>query len=129
MTHDDTRPNFRRIIYTSLARDADYLATLRQSRVNNGIDGISGLLAFDGRRFVQLIEGPPDSVSAAFKRIESDRRHTAIIVISDTMEPDRAFGGWTMAGMPGDAEALTCELLSAMLKRAPAEVQQAFESV
>ena len=120
---------FRRIIYSSRATDADFFAILRESRTNNGIDGISGLLAFDGRSFVQLLEGPPESVGATFGRIRQDPRHTDIVVISDSIEADRAFGDWTMAGIPEEREDLYRDRLAAMLMRAPPDVRRAFACV
>lgn len=116
----------RRLIYSSRATDANFLAILRESRTNNGVDGISGLLTFDGRGFVQVIEGPPESVEATFGRIQQDRRHTDILLISDTLEPDRAFGDWTMAGIPGEHEDVYRDRLGSMLRGAPAEIRRAF---
>jgi hypothetical protein len=60
------------------------------------MDGISGLLLFDGRNFVQALEGPEDSVAAAFDRICSDARHTDVKVASDRLIDAREFPYWSM---------------------------------
>jgi len=91
----------RQILYVSSStRDhspADLPRILEQSRHNNAIDGITGLLWSDGRRFLQVLEGPEESVAAAFKRIGADPRHRAVVVLSDRTVEEREFGGWTMA--------------------------------
>jgi len=76
---------------------ADLPRILEQSRHNNAIDGITGLLWSDGRRFLQVLEGPDESVTAAFSRIGADPRHRAIVVLSDRTVTEREFGGWGMA--------------------------------
>lgn len=92
----------RQLIYTSTstapAGKADLDGILEQSRHNNAIDGITGLLWSDGTRFMQVIEGPEVSVEAAFARIQADSRHRDIDVHRDAPVEQREFGDWTMAG-------------------------------
>jgi hypothetical protein len=56
----------RQIVYVSLSSvpddGADISAILNQSRHNNAIDGITGLLWSDGKSYLQAIEGPRVSV-------------------------------------------------------------------
>ena len=91
----------RQIIYTSTstAREgrADLDGILEQSRHNNALDGITGLLWSDGTRFMQVLEGPLASVEAAFARILADSRHCGISVQRDVPIEEREFGDWTMA--------------------------------
>ncbi len=54
---------------------------LRQARERNRPDGIGGALVFDGERFCQLMEGPPEAVSALAARIERDPRHRSFHVL------------------------------------------------
>lgn len=117
----------RRLIYTSTALAADLAAILRQSRTNNGIDGISGLLTFGRGGFAQVLEGPPESVEATFERIQRDSRHTDVRVVSDSVEPERVFGGWTMASLPGELEDLVRDRLARLMMSAPMDVRDAFE--
>ena len=121
---------YRRVIYRSLARGGAGLADLSdiliQSRLNNGIDGLSGLLWTDGSRYVQLLEGPPDSVVTTLERILRDPRHGDVELVSDDMRTERAFGEWTMANLPGDRTQNADERLDAMLARAPDDVRDVF---
>ncbi|MEH3047150.1 BLUF domain-containing protein [Sphingomonas adhaesiva] len=77
------------------------------SRRNNARDGITGLLYFDGRRFLQALEGERLAVERTYARILTDRRHRAAVVLSRTEVAQREFGAWTMAerapGVDGDA--------------------------
>ncbi|MEG3089613.1 BLUF domain-containing protein [Sphingomonas sp. PB4P5] len=90
----------RQIVYVSLSTiegdKADLAGILQQSRHNNAIDGITGLLWSDGHRFLQAFEGPPASVAATFGRIVDDRRHHSITVLEDRIIERPEFGGWTM---------------------------------
>lgn len=122
----------RRIVYASRAVGGDmrrdHLDILAESRRNNGIDGISGLLWSRADRYLQLLEGPPDSVGATFDRIRRDPRHADVTVIDDREEPERIFADWAMAGLPGehpqDAEAR----LRLLLRDAPDAVRRMFEA-
>ena len=109
--------------------EPDLAAILRESRANNGIDGISGLLTTDGVSFVQVLEGPPESVAATFERIQRDRRHTDIVVVSDNLEAARAFADWTMASLPGELAEVLRERLAMLLEDAPTAVRDAFGKV
>lgn len=54
---------------------------LRQARERNRAHGIGGALVFDGERFCQLLEGPPDSVDPLAASIERDPRHGSFHVL------------------------------------------------
>jgi hypothetical protein len=51
----------------------------RVSRRFNEAHGITGILIFDGQRFVQYMEGPQQQVVALAKKISLDNRHTNFI--------------------------------------------------
>lgn len=90
----------RQILYVSTSTvpgdRADLSGILNQSRHNNAVDGITGLLWSDGTHFLQVIEGPDDSVAATFARIGQDSRHTDITVLLDRQIAVHEFGGWSM---------------------------------
>ncbi|MCU6455268.1 BLUF domain-containing protein [Sphingomonas sp. A2-49] len=97
----------RQIFYHSRAVGrADVSAIMASSKRNNGMDGITGMLVFDGRTFMQVLEGPDDSVATTFARIQSDPRHTDVTVISDHTITERDFAYWSMElldpGQPSD---------------------------
>lgn len=70
---------------------------LAVARRANGDRDITGLLLFDGRRFLQALEGEEDQVGAVFERIKGDPRHRAIVLLSNKPVPERQFGKWAMA--------------------------------
>jgi len=52
-----------------------------QARARNARHDITGLLVFDGIRFCQHLEGPPDAMEALITRITQDPRHTEVRVL------------------------------------------------
>ncbi len=71
-------------------------ALLAQARARNRALGVTGMLLFDGRRYLQLLEGPPDSVEAVWQSIRQDPRHQAIEVLGQSILPARLCAGWDM---------------------------------
>ncbi|WP_294394304.1 BLUF domain-containing protein [uncultured Sphingomonas sp.] len=70
---------------------------LRTSRANNFRAGLTGLLLYDGYRFLQALEGEPSAVMATYNRIKLDPRHRALVLLSQRTVEVRSFGGWAMA--------------------------------
>ena len=89
------------ITYISTARPtlllADVEAILETSRRRNRADEITGLLIFDGKRFLQAIEGPYQAIEETFGRIAADPRHRALVKLSTRSVETREFGPWAMA--------------------------------
>lgn len=121
----------RQLIYTSTAnaRSATSLTPdiLHGARAHNGISGVTGLLCAADDRFLQLLEGPAESVDVAMARIKDDPRHRDIELLVDRPVERRAFGDWAMAyrekGLP--AEALDEELRVSLVD-APDDVAALF---
>lgn len=96
------RQDLRQLVYVS-CRTPGYDAELEvpfllaRARHNNTLDGITGLIRFDGQRFVQVLEGSGDGVQETFDRISADPRHDRIEVLSDRVIDAREFGSWSMA--------------------------------
>lgn len=88
------------LVYMSRARgrwDEAQIASVQAiSQERNEGCGITGLLLFDGTRFIQALEGPNSSVRATMARIASDPRHDMIQYASDRMVAERQFGLWSM---------------------------------
>lgn len=95
---------------------------------NNARDGVTGLLYFDGKRFLQALEGASDKVEAAFARIQADPRHRAIVVLSRREIDAREFGEWEMAHRtPGtDADAFI-QRVAALSAGAAPDVRATFD--
>lgn len=62
----------------------------------NGEVGVTGLLLFDGARFLQAIEGDEEPVIATMRRIEGDPGHDMIEYLNHAEVDRRHFGSWSM---------------------------------
>lgn len=98
----------RQVFYVSKATQAgqiDVLDTIvHQSRHNNALDGVTGLLWSDGTRFAQVIEGDERAIADVLARILADPRHHAVEIVHDRPVVDRQFGSWSMDLRSADAE-------------------------
>jgi len=125
---------FRRIVYASTATertDEDtQIDILRQSRANNGLNGISGILLSDGRRFLQVLEGTPEAIAHVFAQISADPRHAEVRTLLDELDTRRIFSGWTMASMSDDRQTeVIRERLQVLLRSAPEGIRDEFEDI
>lgn len=88
------------LTYTSRARldlsDSDLQTIHRSAQDLNALDGITGLLMFDGVRFLQLVEGTEDAVDSLVERLRRDRRHTDFEVRDERFVSERSFSDWAM---------------------------------
>jgi methanogenic corrinoid protein MtbC1 len=66
------------------------------ARKRNRSLGITGMLLYDGGRFLQTLEGPPEAVNIVWSAIQSDSRHGGIEVLSQHIVPERLFSAWDM---------------------------------
>lgn len=62
----------------------------------NALDGITGLLVFNGDRFCQTIEGAPAAVDDLVARLRRDPRHRDIVVVHEEAPENRRFRSWDM---------------------------------
>mgnify|MGYP006153016777 CR=1 FL=1 len=89
------------IIYSSSAfknmLKSDLYILLRQSRINNKIKNVSGLLFYLEGTFFQVLEGSREDVSELFAKISNDNRHTEIKILSENYANVRSFSDWEMA--------------------------------
>ena len=74
----------------------DLEALLLDARDFNRHNGLTGVLLYSGRNFMQCLEGPPDAVARAYARIRASSRHTDITELMDAPIEQRAFSGWVM---------------------------------
>ena len=75
-------------------------ALLEHAREKNTRMGVTGLLCYDGRGFLQIIEGESDVILDLFHAIQNDPRHTDIHILHDGEIEARAFSDWKMAYEP-----------------------------
>ncbi len=81
------------------ATDVRSLADIvRRSRSYNRLNGLTGILAFDGQRFCQHIEGDREAVMLLAEKIAADRRHHQLRILHQGfVGTERRFGDWSMA--------------------------------
>jgi hypothetical protein len=70
---------------------------LAQSRKHNPELGITGILCFSGRIFMQVLEGGRDAVNRLYADIVRDQRHTDVVLLHYCEVQERRFSNWTMA--------------------------------
>jgi hypothetical protein len=89
-----------RLMYASRAVpavDAEELhALLRQCRTNNPKHGVTGVLCFADRIFLQVLEGSRSAVNRLYQRIANDARHQEVELLSYQEIDERRFSGWAM---------------------------------
>lgn len=92
--------NLRRIAYYSTASHSltdSQLANLREvCRSNNNRLHISGYLHYHQGTFLQVLEGPEQSVADIFCRICNDPHHHSFRILLDEAIPRRTFANWSM---------------------------------
>ncbi|HBS64133.1 MULTISPECIES: BLUF domain-containing protein [Stenotrophomonas] len=62
----------------------------------NGVAGVTGVLLYDGGRFLQYFEGPDDGVSAVYERVLQARSHEHLVELARGRVSSRAFPYWGM---------------------------------
>jgi hypothetical protein len=71
-------------------------AILAASARNNPERGITGLLLFNGRNFLQLLEGEEGEVAALMDTITADPRHSGVSVLDRRTITARSCPDWAM---------------------------------
>lgn len=88
------------LTYTSRARldlsDGDLNDIHQTARHLNALDGVTGLLLFDGSRFLQIIEGDEGAIDNLVERLRMDPRHSAFEVRDERFVERRSFEHWSM---------------------------------
>jgi hypothetical protein len=88
------------VTYTSLARldlqASDLEAIHHTAREQNALDGITGLLVFNGTHFLQIIEGAEDAIEDLVERLRKDPRHNGFEIRDRRQVDARSFPDWSM---------------------------------
>ena len=105
------------VIYYSFSQsemsDSELEGILRKAREWNQANEITGLLIyrfnkiFKRGNFLQIIEGPQQSILSAWERISTDPRHHTITVLEDGSFEERNFSAWSMGLKNLDTVTLT----------------------
>lgn len=88
------------LTYTSFARldlTADDVGAIHRTAMQlNALEGITGLLIFNGTHFLQVIEGAEEAIDELLHRLRGDRRHDGIEVRDERFIDQRSFPDWAM---------------------------------
>jgi hypothetical protein len=88
------------IVYMSLATDAmspEQLASLLiGARAHNEAAGITGMMIYHDREFMQVLEGERSVIEALYEKIAGDTRHQQVYRLWDAQIATRNFDDWTM---------------------------------
>lgn len=88
------------VIYVSSAHTAMTTPELQQladeAAVANAARAVTGLLAYNSRSFMQLLEGAGEDVLDIMRRIERDGRHGDITFVRQTERETRECPDWSM---------------------------------
>ncbi len=79
----------------SLSRD-EVEAILASSARNNPARGVTGLLLYNGRNFLQLLEGEEVELVDLMVRISHDPRHAGVSILDRKNIEERSCPGWAM---------------------------------
>ena len=89
------------LTYTSWARAGlrpDEVDTILSSaKINNPLDGITGVLIFNGTAFMQILEGSEEAIDGLTSRLVSDPRHSNMSIRDRRLIEKRSFPNWSMA--------------------------------
>lgn len=71
-------------------------AIIDASARNNPTAGITGLLLYNGRNFMQLLEGKGEALDALMERISGDPRHSGVAIVHRGEVAERSCPEWAM---------------------------------
>jgi len=104
---------------------------MKQARRRNKELSVTGMLLVQMPLFLQVLEGPPESVDTVFESIKKDDRHTNIdVIFTNESRHEREYGQWLMGckilgdGLPDDLNHLD-ERVRDVLRNARAETETA----
>ena len=68
----------------------------RTAREVNALEGITGLLIFNGTHFLQIVEGAPEAIDDLVQRLRRDPRHLGVEIRDERAVEQRSFPSWSM---------------------------------
>lgn len=94
-----------RLLYFSTAEadlsNEDVDGIVAHAQRANAMLGITGALAYNGRNFCQLLEGPEAVVRALVEVIRQDDRHSGFKILDEKQIDVPAFPDWSMHRVKG----------------------------
>ena len=97
--------DLKRVIYVSEktdSSDASLAQIIDSSTKNNPETGVTGCLLSGSNSFLQLLEGPRQTIDSLYVTINADNRHKNVVVLTDEDIDERLFASWSMKLAPFD---------------------------
>jgi hypothetical protein len=95
------RPDLYAIVYVSTAAKAVTMAELMHllegARRRNAEEGVTGLLLYSDRRFMQYLEGPAAALYRVYDTVKHHPLHYGLIDLIRQPLQEREFADWAMA--------------------------------
>jgi hypothetical protein len=91
-----------RLCYFSASRLTkawDITCLVEQCRLHNMLSGLTGILLYEDKTFMQILEGETEVVEEVFRKIQRDPRHCYVTELHAVEADSRLFGEWPMAFM------------------------------
>ena len=98
------------LLYSSAAAahvdSGDVFAIIEASARNNPQREVTGFLIYDGRDFLQYVEGPALALETLLEVLGRDDRHHSVRILHRSQREDRLFPKWAMrrAGVGAENE-------------------------
>jgi hypothetical protein len=107
---------------TSRFQHSNITDIIKTSVKNNERLGVTGLLCYYERSFVQFLEGEEDVLHDLYEKIKNDPRHTGVCTMLNEPIQERVFENWNMAlrnvdDFKGDEKDVLLELFRVNLDR------------
>lgn len=105
------------------------ISILFKARARNAEADVTGCLICRHDIYLQLLEGPADSVTRIYKKIREDDRHVEVTELVRRGVPERMFGKWAMRDDPVQSWMWSSEEIAAgaVEKTTPEEVLAIFQ--
>ncbi|SRR6056297_507994 len=124
------------IVYASFSvkelSEKDLKELLKDIRIKNKKQHVTGLLLYNAGAFIQVIEGDSNIIHNLYNIIKEDSRHSNIVKLLDEPISDRAFPDWSMgyrkinkkqsSGIPGFSDFMYTEEPEKTLQNSTKEV-------
>lgn len=93
--------NLSCLVYTSFRKpncdDNEIQNILQACKTNNKPKGITGVLLYSDKRFLQYLEGDENEIKRLYDKIKGDSRHAAVTQRDFKPIQQRLFPSWEMA--------------------------------
>ena len=119
-------PALQRIFYVSRVADSgtpvDVRHILGRSRMRNRRLDVTGMLAYSGRHFAQVLEGSTEAVDELVAAVAADSRHADFRVVFRKSIDRREYSDWDMGYIEGFGAA---ERIEELLDPSASELDEA----